>query len=69
MFCKFKRFKSRMDNGKDRATNSLKSPPPQNPIYHKLKEISMIMAVKANENINIETSLNNVANVKLKINP
>ena len=47
------RFKSKKDNAKDNPMNSLKSPPPQNPICHRIKEITVIKAVKAIENMNI----------------
>ena len=45
----------------------LKSPPPQNPTYHKIKEIIPTKNVKIIENKNILKLLDNVA--KNKLNP
>ena len=46
--------------------NSLKSPPPQNPICHRKNEITMIKAVKAIENMNIDGFLKHMLNIKSK---
>ncbi len=49
--------------------NSLKSPPPQNPICHRINEIAVIKAVKAIENMKINELLKHRLNIELKINP
>ena len=58
-----------MDNAKDNPMNSLKSPPPQKPICHRKNEITVIKAVKAMENINIDGLLKHMLKIKLKMNP
>ena len=40
---------SKNDNDKDKPIKNLKSPPPQNPIYHKINEIVPAKTVKAIE--------------------
>ena len=63
------RFKSKNDNAKDNPMKSLKSPPPQKPICHRKNENTVINAVKAMENININGFLKHMLKIKLKINP
>ena len=61
--------KSKKDNAKDKPIKTLKSPPPQNPIYHRTNEIAVINAVKAIEKRNMNGLFNNMLNIELKANP
>ena len=62
-------FESRKDNDNDNPMKTFKSPPPQNPMYHKMNDIIPIKAVKAIENSRINESSNNMLKIRLKAIP
>lgn len=62
-------FESKKDNDRDNPRNILKSPPPQNPMYHRINDIIPIKAVKAMEKSRIKGSLNNMLKIRLKASP
>ena len=66
---KLKKLTSKKDNDKDKPMKTLKSPPPQNPIYHKTNEIIPEKTVRIIEKNKIIKLLNSMLNNKLNTNP